>query len=128
MYEHTGAHRAHVCTGKLADDDSLVIQTVKVPKSQQTTTMVNIPDINNADKETKRYFKNLLCEIHEMDAWMETLDCQITSARYRILFRDKRPDEEAWWHRFRHAMLKDRQKKRYRLVKELIAKLEESHV
>jgi hypothetical protein len=73
--------------------------------------------------------KNLVCENTEIDTWMEILEEETTSARYRVLFRDKRSTKEAWWHRFRHALLKSQlnswQVKRDKLFKKLLAKLEE---
>ncbi len=40
-------------------------------------------DINKADKSTKRYFKNSIREIQEIDAWIETLENQVASARFK---------------------------------------------
>ncbi len=89
----------------------------------------DIPDIEKADKQSKRYVKNLICEIEEIDSWMEILNEETTYARYKVLYRDKRSTKEAWWHRFRHALLKIQlnswQVKRDELFEKLIAKLEE---
>ncbi len=59
------------------------------------------PDISKADKDTKQHFKNLLCEIQEIDSWMETLEYIVTAAWQKILFRDKRSATEEWWSRCR---------------------------
>ena len=89
----------------------------------------DIPDINKADKATKRYFKNSICEIQEIYAWMETLENQVASARFKVLYMDKRSATEEWWCRFRHALLKAKlntwQEERDRLFEEFIADLKE---
>ena len=89
----------------------------------------DIPDINKVDTQSKRYVKTLVCEIEEIDSWMEILNEETTYARYKVLYRDKRSTKEAWWHRFRHALLKIQlnswQEKRDNLFEKLIAKLEE---
>ena len=89
----------------------------------------DIPDINKADKATKRYFKNSIREIQEIDAWMETLENQVASARFKNLYMDKRSATEEWWCRFRHALLKAKlntwQEERDRLFEEFIADLKE---
>ncbi len=106
-----------------------IVQEIRSIESRLDEMGGEIPDIEKADEQSKRDVKNLVCKIEEIDTWMEILEEETTSSRYRVLYRDKRSIKEAWWHRFRHALLKIQlnswQVKRDKLFEKLLAKLEE---
>jgi hypothetical protein len=62
-----------------------IVQDTRSMESRLDEMEGDIPDIEKADKKTKRYVKNLVREIEEINSWIEILDEETTSARYKVL-------------------------------------------